>query len=251
MAVLVLVAMLVGLGPVGSLVGLGFTAVTWVLLSRSLGRSGGHRWGPADTITYGRLILTGGVAALVADAATGSVHHVVLTGLAAVSLMFDAADGQVARRTGATSRFGARFDMEADSVLALVLSVYIAIHLGWWAVLMGLFRYAFIVAGWALPWLNAPLPPRMSRKVVAASQGVVLVVVSAGLLPTAVAQICVAVSLISLCWSFAVDIRWLWLQESSRRRLPAPSRAFAGAGHSEPVLADPVSDLLVVKPATT
>ena len=72
-------------------------------------------------------------------------------------------------------RFGARFDMEADSVLAIALSIYVAHAIGWWAVAIGLFRYAFALAALAAPWLNAQLPPRMSRKVVAASQGAILV----------------------------------------------------------------------------
>lgn len=251
-AVLMSLAATVTLGPAGSLAGLGFAVGTWILLSRSLEGTGGHRWGIADTITFGRLILTGGVVALVAEAVAGSVHHVALIGLAAVSLMLDAADGQVARRTGTTSRFGARFDMEADSVLALVLSVYLATNLGWWAVLMGLFRYAFVLAGWAMPWLNAALPPRLSRKVVAASQGAILVVTSAALLPTTVAQVCVAASLATLCWSFAVDVRWLWRRESAqRRRLHTPIRALTATGHSEPVLADQWSGVRAIKPATT
>lgn len=254
-AVLTALAATVDLGLAGALVGLGFAAGTWILLSRALDRTGGHRWGPADTITFGRLILTGGVAALVADAAFGSVNHTALIGMAAVSLLLDACDGQVARRTATTSRLGARFDMEADSVLALALSVYIATTLGWWAVLMGLFRYVFVLACWAMPWLRGPLPPRQSRKVVAASQGVVLVVTSAALLPTTVAQLCVAVSLAALCWSFLVDVRWLWRQEASqrRKRLPAPRRALAatGHGHGESVIVDQWGVGRAWEPATT
>lgn len=252
-AVLAALAVLVGLGPFGWLLGVGFTAGTWILLSRSLARTGGHRWGAADTITSGRLILTGGVAALVTDAAFGSVHHGALIGLAAVALALDAADGQVARRTGTTSAFGARFDMESDSVLALVLSVYVAVTVGWWGVLMGLFRYAFVLASWALPWLNAALPPRMSRKVVAASQGVVLVVTAAGLLPAVAAQLAVAVSLASLCWSFAVDIHWLWRRKTAQRqqRLEELVLALARPGGGEPVAPEQRGGLRVIEPATT
>jgi phosphatidylglycerophosphate synthase len=258
-AVLVSLAGTVSLGLAGWLVGLGFTAGTWILLSRALKPLDDHRWGPADSITFGRLILTGGVAALVADAVTGYVHYAALIGLAAASLTLDAADGQVARRTGTTSRFGARFDMEADSVLAVALSVYIATTLGWWAAPMGLFRYAFVLVSWAMPWLCAELPPRFSRKVVAAAQGTVLVVASAGLLPTAVAQAGVALSLAALSWSFAVDVRWLWRRESAQRRERvrhagrAHGRSLAGAGHphGEPVVVDQWTGLLSAKPATT
>ena len=41
-------------------------------------------------------------------------------------------------------------------------------------------RYAFVAAPGSCPWLNAPLPPSMARKTVAALQGVVLVVAGAG-----------------------------------------------------------------------
>ncbi|OJF12480.1 hypothetical protein BG844_20440 [Couchioplanes caeruleus subsp. caeruleus] len=218
MALLVSLWVTVGLGLIGSLVGLGFTACTWVLLNRALNQPDVRRWGPADSITFGRLILTGGVASLVADAIAGSVHHLALVALAVVSLVLDAGDGQVARRTGTASRFGARFDMEADSVLAVVLSIYVATHLGWWAVAMGLFRYFFAFAARVTPWLNARLPPRLSRKVVAASQGAVLVVTSTALLPATMAQFCVALTLAALSWSFGVDVRWLWRQEALRRK---------------------------------
>ncbi|WP_305784696.1 CDP-alcohol phosphatidyltransferase family protein [Symbioplanes lichenis] len=204
-----------GFGAAGWITSAVFVTATWVLLSRALGRPEFHRWGPADTVTYGRLILTGGVTALLAESLAGAPHHAVLIALAATSLALDGVDGQVARRTGTTSRFGARFDMESDSVLAVVLSVYLASMIGWWAVAIGLFRYAFVVAAWALPWLRGSLPYRMSRKVVAASQGAVLVVASTGLLPTTVAQALVAVSIVSLIWSFGVDVRHL-------RRTAAP-----------------------------
>lgn len=223
-AVLVLLGATAGLGVAGWLAGLGYSAVTWILLSRALQQPDVHRWGPADSVTFGRLILTGGVAALVADSVGGDVHLPVLIGLAAVSLILDAGDGQVARRTGTASRFGARFDMESDSVLAIVLSIFIATSLGWWAAAIGIFRYTFVLASWVTPWLCAPLLPRMSRKVVAASQGVVLVVVSAGLLPTSMAQVCVATSIGTLVWSFGIDVAYLWRQ-SVRNRLRRISAA--------------------------
>ena len=209
-AVLVSLGATAGLGAAGWLTGLAFGAGTWILLSRALRQPDVHQWGPADSITFARLILTGGVAALVADSVGGGGHRPILIALAAASLILDAGDGQVARRTGTSSRFGARFDMEADQVLAVVLSVYIGTTLGWWAAAIGLFRYAYVLASWVWPWLSGPLLPRMSRKVVAASQGAVLVVASTGLLPTSIAQICVAISIATLIWSFGKDVRFLW-----------------------------------------
>lgn len=224
-AVLALLGATVGLGVAGWLTGLVYSVVTWVLLSRALQQPDVRHWGPADSVTFGRLILTGGAAALVADSVAGDAHRSVLIGLAAASLILDAVDGQVARRTGTASRFGARFDMESDSVLAIVLSVFIATSLGWWAAMIGLFRYAFVLASWAMPWLCSPLPPRMSRKVVAASQGVVLVVVSAGLLPVPMAQAFVAISIGTLVWSFGTDIGYLWRLQ--RQSVPTRVREFS------------------------
>ena len=44
-----------------------------------------------------------------------------------VALALDGVDGQVARRTGTVSALGARFDMEVDAFLVLVLSVHVAV----------------------------------------------------------------------------------------------------------------------------
>ena len=106
-----------------------------------------------------------------------------LVAIAIVALVLDAVDGQVARRTGTSSGLGARFDMEVDAFLILVLSVYVARSMGAWVLAIGAMRYAFVVASWALRWMRGPLPPRYWRKVVAATQGVVLVVVAADVLP--------------------------------------------------------------------
>jgi phosphatidylglycerophosphate synthase len=145
----------------------------------------------------------------VADSIGGQAPLSVLAPLAAVALLLDAVDGQVARRTGSTSRLGARFDMEADSVLVLVLSVFVAMSLGWWVVAIGAFRYVFVALSWALPWLRAPLPPRLSRKVVAALQGIVLVVVCSGAVPGPLTTPVVGLALALLGWSFVRDIGWL------------------------------------------
>ncbi len=216
-AVVAALATGVGLGALGWLAAAGYGLITWALLSRAVRRPGVHLWGPADTVTLIRATLVGGVTALVADSLRGPVPVAVLVTLAAVALLLDAVDGQVARRTR-TSPLGARFDMEIDSFLALVLSVFVAGSLGWWVVVIGTFRYAFGVASWLLPWLRAPLPVLQSRKVVAATQGIVLVVASTGVLPQWLALGLVGLVLALLCWSFGRDIGWLW------RHRPQPAR---------------------------
>ncbi|GFJ94980.1 CDP-alcohol phosphatidyltransferase family protein [Phytohabitans rumicis] len=96
--------------------------------------------------------------ALTADSLRGAVPIAALVTLAAVALALDAVDGQVARRTGSTSVLGARFDMEVDAVLIMVLSVVVAGSLGPWVLAIGAFRYVFVAAAWALPWLRGSLP---------------------------------------------------------------------------------------------
>jgi phosphatidylglycerophosphate synthase len=136
-----------------------------------------------------------------------------------VALALDAVDGQVARRTRTASEFGARFDMEVDAFLILVLSVHVAGLVGPWVLAAGLMRYAFVGAGRAWPWLRGSLPPNLPAKAVAAVQGVVLVV--ACVAGPVVSTVLVAAALAALSWSFGRDIRRL------RRTVepqPAPDR---------------------------
>src|SRR2546421_710168 len=93
------------------------------------------------------------------------------SGLIAQVLLFNAVDGWVARRTRTAGALGARFDGEVDAFLILVLSAYVFRSAGVWVLAIGLARYAFLAAGWPLPWMRAPLPPRYWRKIVAALQG--------------------------------------------------------------------------------
>ena len=72
--------------------------------------------------------------------------------------------------------------MEVDAFLVLVLSVHVAVLVTPWALVDRAMRYVFVVASWLLPWLSGALPTRYSAKVVAAVQGIVLVVAS-GQLP--------------------------------------------------------------------
>jgi phosphatidylglycerophosphate synthase len=219
----------VGIGVAGWLAGSTYGLVLTIALSTGLRRAGMRKLGPANVVTLSRALLVGGVTALVANSVNHPVPTAVVVALVAVALSLDGVDGQVARRTGSTSALGARFDMEIDAFLILVLSVFVAGSLGWWTVAIGAFRYVFVAASWACPWLTAALPPKFSRKVVAAVQGVVLVVATAGLLPHAITFAAVAAALASLTWSFGRDIGWLWRTESAQRRFaiipvsPAPA----------------------------
>lgn len=189
----------------GAVVGLG----TWVLLGSGLHGSGARSLGAANGVTLGRTVLVGGIAALAAESFTRPAAVPVITGLTVVALLLDGVDGQVARRTGTASALGARFDMEVDAFLILVLSVLLVGPVAPWVPAIGGMRYAFVLAGWVWPWLTAPLPPRFSRKVVAATQGAVLVAAVSGLLPGAVEAPLLATALALLTWSFGRDVGWL------------------------------------------
>ena len=191
-------------GPWGWLAGMVFGTVMSVALAVGLARTGARSLGPANLVTLGRAALTGGVTALVVEDRGAAL----VVAVASVALAMDFVDGQVARRTDTATRLGARFDMEIDAFLLLVLSVYVAMSLGWWVVAVGAWRYLYIGAGRVVAWLRRPLPQRWFRKTVAAVQGVVLVVAASGLLPHAPAVAVVATSLTLLTVSFARDIAW-------------------------------------------
>ncbi|WP_430785840.1 CDP-alcohol phosphatidyltransferase family protein [Actinoplanes sp. G11-F43] len=216
---LAVLALTVGLSTWGWLAGVVFGAVLCGLLKVALHRAGMTTIGWANSVTLGRAILTGGVTAMVVGS---DAPALLIVAIAAVALAMDGIDGQVARRTGTTTALGARFDMEVDAFLILMLSGAAAIEYGWWALAIGAFRYLFVAASWALPWLNAALPPKFSRKVVAAQQGVMLAVVVSGLLPAAVAVFALAVALASLTWSFGRDIGWLYQASRVRAVWTAP-----------------------------
>ncbi|WP_275465863.1 CDP-alcohol phosphatidyltransferase family protein [Streptomyces noursei] len=220
----------VGLGPAGWLTGCACTVATWAALTRAVRGSWLPSFGPANRVTLARATLVGGVAALVADSFGRRSPVAVLVGLAVIALVLDAVDGRVARRTGTATALGARFDMEVDAFLILVLSVYVAVPLGPWVLTVGALRYLFVAASWVLPWLRAPLPPSTARKAVAAVQGMVLVAAGAGLAPRALERVAVAAALALLGWSFGRDVRWLW-RAGAR---PAGGAAAVGPVHAAP-----------------
>jgi phosphatidylglycerophosphate synthase len=223
----VLLAMLattVGLDRAAWVTGAAYAFVTAALLKRGMSRSGVGAFGPADWVTLARAILVGCVAVVTVASFHRPAPVNLLVSIAAVALLLDAVDGKVARRTATESGFGARFDMEVDSFLVLVLSVFVARSMGAWVLVFGVMRYAFVAAGWAVPWMRGQLPPRYWRKVVAAIQGVVLVFAAADVLPTPLMVFALVAALALLIESFGRDIVWLWHNNvvGPRRRFPAP-----------------------------
>lgn len=202
----------VGLGAAGWAIGIAYLLVLGGTLVRAVRRSGRTWLGPADAVTLLRAVLVGGLTSLVADsfrdAAVAPLPAMVA--LASVALALDAVDGKVARRTGTVTAVGARFDMEVDAFLVLVLALYDARLLGGWVLLIGLARYLLLAAGWVMPWLTGPTPPRFWAKVVAAVQGIVLTIAMADLLPRMVTTVLVLVAVALLTESFGRQVWWLY-----------------------------------------
>jgi phosphatidylglycerophosphate synthase len=141
-----------------------------------------------------------------------------MVGIAVVALVLDGVDGWVARRTGTVSALGARFDMEVDAFLILVLSVYVAGIVGPWVLAIGAARYAAWAAGRMVRWLRRPVPPRYWRKPVAAIQGIVLTAAVAEVLPGVAIDAAIAAAMVLLAESFGRDVVWQWRQY----RIPLP-----------------------------
>jgi phosphatidylglycerophosphate synthase len=212
----------VGLTAAGWAAGVAYALGLLMTLTAGLQAAGMRALGPANRVTLARASLVAGVTALVVTSIERPVPTGVLVALIGVALALDGVDGRVARRTGSMSALGARFDMEIDAFLILVLSVFVGGMFGWWTVAIGVFRYVFVVASRAVPWLAVPLVPRFSRKVVAAVQGIVLVMATAQVLPGAVTYVALLAALASLTWSFGRDIAWLWRVERARRATVPP-----------------------------
>jgi phosphatidylglycerophosphate synthase len=199
----------VGLSVGGWVVGLTCAVIISAVLAHGLSRYRSDGLGAADWVTLARASLAVGVAALVAESFHQPAPVTTLVSLTALALALDFLDGWVARRTTTTATLGAQFDGEVDAFLILILSVYIARSAGAWILAIGAARYAFLAAGWPLPWMREPLPPRYWRKVVAATQGIVLTVAAAGILSPVVTEAALVVALVLLAESFGRDVWWL------------------------------------------
>ena len=219
---LVVLERTVGLGGAGWLIGLAGGLTLNLALARALRRDRSGRLGPADWVTLTRATLVVGVAALTVASFERDVAVATLVTLASMALALDFVDGWIARRTATESALGARLDGEIDAFLILALSVEVAPSIGAWVLAIGLARYAFLAARWALPWLRAPLPQRDWRKTVTASQGVALVIAASGAVPKVISSVLLGVALAMLAESFGRDVWWLW-----RHRHAAPARVAA------------------------
>ncbi len=177
-------------------------------------------FGAANRVTLVRAALVSALAGLLAagDAMTISAVAWGAVAVASLAAALDLADGWLARRGAQSSSFGARFDMETDALLILVLSALAAQagKAGWWILGAGLLRYAFLAASLAWPVLARPLPHSERRRVVCAAQVVVLIICLAPIVPPAVSSAIAAAALAALTMSFATDTAYLLRAQGGR-----------------------------------
>jgi phosphatidylglycerophosphate synthase len=195
----------------------GVMGVVTVICLRGLSTFPHARLGLCNLVTLGRAAMMAVIAALLvrpaglageAGLAWGAVA------LALTALALDGVDGWLARRSGLTSAFGARFDMEVDAALAAVLCALAILSgkAGLWLLPLGFLRYAWVAAGAVLPWLSGPLPERFSRKAVCVVQIAALIALMAPVVMPPVSTLIAAGATGALVWSFAVDAVWRWRQ---------------------------------------
>lgn len=200
-------------------VGAVYAAIAWGIL-RGLrtvhaATEGSLHWtgvGPANRVTLVRVVLSLPLAALAVWPGTVGVEaRSWIIGLGSIALALDGLDGWLARRTGTHSPFGARFDMESDAALLMVLSLlaWRSGQVGPWVLGIGAMRYLFVAAGTAFPWLRGELEPSLRRKIWCVVQGIALLVALAPFTPAWIAQLACATALLGLAGSFGVDTLWL------------------------------------------
>jgi phosphatidylglycerophosphate synthase len=143
--------------------------------------------------------------------------------VATSAALLDALDGPLARSQALASEFGARFDMETDALLVLVLSLLVLRFdkAGSWILAAGLMRYAFVLAAVAWPWMARPLPPSLRRKAVCVAQITSLIVCLGPVIDPAWSRALAAASLAALSASFAADLAWLARRRRAGGRHPS------------------------------
>lgn len=194
------VAVLSGLVMYGAVTGVALVTLTAGFPHRTIGL--------CNVATLARLAL---VLALVACLVADGAPPWGVFAVAVLAFALDGLDGWLARSEGRASGFGARFDMEVDSLLALVLAAlaWQSGSVGAYIIILGLPRYAFWIAQFPCPWLNGDLPERFSRKVVCVVQISALILALVPSVPPFFASTVVGASALALIWSFWLDVQVL------------------------------------------
>lgn len=211
----------VGLWGRMSMTTMGLWALILIVTWRGLPWHHHKRLGPANTVTMVRATGTALLAGLVPIAdqliTLQMTHWLWIATLFAVALLvLDGVDGYLARMTGFASTFGARFDMEVDALLALVLSVLLwqSGEVGIWILGLGIMRYLFVLAGFRFRALQAPLYPSLRRKAICVLQLATLCAILSPLIEPPWSDMLGWIALSCLAASFIRDGLWLHRPQS-------------------------------------
>jgi phosphatidylglycerophosphate synthase len=192
-------------------------AFCFLVLAALIARhSRARSFGVADVVTLSRGLGVCFLAGLALQAlADGLPPHGVLIMIimGTLCLMLDGVDGLVARARGESSAFGARFDVETDAAMLIVLSVAVAALgiAGWWVLAIGAIRYGYVAMSLVVPALRTPLPYRYSAKVIAVVQAVALLAALTFKLSHGEHWFSITfllAALASLFWSFGRSVIW-------------------------------------------
>jgi phosphatidylglycerophosphate synthase len=172
-----------------------------------------ERFGPGNQVTAVRSALVALAAGLIPEPPTSQVATAAVILASAVTAL-DGVDGWLARRSRMASPYGARFDLEVDAFLIMVLAILAWRHgqAGAWVLLSGLTRYAFVAAGAVWSWMRRLLPPSRRRQTICVVQIAGLILVMVPFVRPPLSSTIAALSLAVLWYSFLVDTLWLWKQ---------------------------------------
>lgn len=196
--------------PVGLAVAVIAYGAGFARIARIMRRTYPHqRVGAGNLVTLSRAAL---VAALLGAVTGGQAAGWAVAIVAAIGLALDGIDGWLARRAGLVSDFGARFDLEVDAALALVLALHVlsGTAVGAEVLVLGSLRYLFVAAGRVAPWLRGDLPFSQRRRVICVVQIAALIFLVTPLAGDDLAIWTARLASAALVWSFAVDVAYLW-----------------------------------------
>lgn len=189
-----------------------------VLAGRALGAQG---LGAANAVTLARAAVVALLAGLVGETPTPGLGWLAAGATLAV-LVLDGLDGRLARRHGTASAFGARFDMETDALLGLVLAVLVVAFgkAGAFVLVAGLARYAFVALLVLAPRLDAPLAASRRRQAVCVAQIAGLAMCLVPWIARPASDVLAAAVVVAVVASFAVDVRMLTHLAAARTHAP-------------------------------
>ncbi len=200
---------------------LALAAVAWLTVTafvlRGLRAHPHDAFGAANAVTTLRAAIAIGIVALIPLGGepgvalpapmTGGLLWL-LSATSAFALVLDAVDGALARAAGLVSPFGARFDVEVDSLSGLVLCLLIwrTGEVGSWVIAIGTLRYLFV--GWSLiqPALRKPPAPSRRRKAIGALSTAALCAIVTPVVDPPVSTALAVVALAALLSSFGSDV---------------------------------------------